>query len=384
MNIITVKDIRLLIDRHDSPCVSLFMPTHRKGKEIEQDPIRFKNLLRLAQERIVDRGFKSREAEEILAPAQKILSDSMYWKHQSDGLAVFAARDFFRDYRVPSDFDELVVVTDRFHIKPVLPLISGDGRFYILAFSRKSVRLLQGSRFSVGEVDLEGLPTNLAETLDPDRYQKQLQFHTGAPARGAKRDAVFHGHGDAEPDEKELIHKFSLQLDKGLRELLKDEKDPLVLAGVEYIYPIFREASKYPNIVDEVISGNQDDTPHEDLHRKAWPIVEPIFKKDQDKAWQKYQELTGAGSNLATDKIIDIIPAAVHGRIETLFVAQKLHCWGSFDEKTGEVSLHEREQIGGRDLLDYAAVATYSQKGIVYVVPKEKLDGKPMVSVMRY
>ncbi len=384
MNIITTDDVKFLIDKRESPCISLFMPTHRKGKEIEQDPIRFKNLLRLAEERIVERGFKTRDAEEILAPAYKLQNNKMYWKHQSDGLAVFAGKDIFREYRVPSDFDELAVVTDRFHIKPVLPLISGDGRFYILVFSVKSVRLLQGSHFSVGEIDLEGLPTSLAETLDLDRYQKQLQFHTGTPSRGSKRDAVFHGHGDAESDEKELIHQFFLQLDKGLRELLEDESAPLVLAGVDYIYPIFREASKYPHIVEGVISGNQDETSHEELHNKAWPLVEPIFKKGQERAWQKYRELTGAGNNQASNKIEEIIPAAAHGRIETLFVARNLHCWGSFDEESNKVSLHEREQIGGQDLLDFAAVATYSQKGVVYVVPKEQLEGEPMAAVMRY
>lgn len=384
MNIITAEDVRFLIERQDFPCVSIFMPTHRKGREIEQDPIRFKNLLRLAETRMAEMGVKEREAEDILEPAYKLQKDTLYWKHQSDGLAVFAGKDSFHDYRLPAEFDELSVVTDRYHIKPVLPLISGDGRFYILAFSLKSVRLLQGSKFSVGEIDLEGLPTSLSEILDPDRYQKQLQFHTGTPARGGKRDAVFYGTGSSSPDEKDLIFRFSAQLDKGLRELLKDESAPLVLAGVEYIYPIFREASKYPHIVEGVISGNQDDTSFEELHNKAWPLVEPIFVKGQQKAWQKYQDLSGAKSNLATDKIETIVPSAVHGRIETLFVARNLHCWGSYNPSTDEVKLHEREQVGGQDLLDFAAVNVYTQKGVVYVVPKEKLEGHPMIAVNRY
>ncbi len=384
MNIITAEDVRFLIERQDFPCVSIFMPTHRKGREIEQDPIRFKNLLRRAENRMAELGLKDREIEDILAPAYKLQNNSLYWKHQSDGLAIFAGKDSFHEYRLPAEFDELSVVTDRYHIKPVLPLISGDGRFYILAFSLKSVRLLQGSKFSVAEIDLEGLPTSLTEVLDPDRYQKQLQFHTGTPSRGGKREAVFYGTGSAGPDEKDLIYRFSLQLDKGLRELLKDESAPLVLAGVDYIYPIFRDASKYPNIVEEVISGNPDDTPYEDLHAKAWPLVEPIFVKGQEKAWQKYRDLAGSGSSLATDKIETIVPSAVHGRVETLFVAKNLHCWGSFNPTTDEVKLHERDEVGGQDLLDFAAVNVYSQKGIVYVVPKEKLEGHPMVAVQRY
>jgi hypothetical protein len=35
---------------HRGPCVSVFMTMHRSGSETQQDPIRFKNLLREAEE----------------------------------------------------------------------------------------------------------------------------------------------------------------------------------------------------------------------------------------------------------------------------------------------------------------------------------------------
>jgi hypothetical protein len=47
----------------------------------------------------------------------------------------------------------LVIVSERFHVKPLLPLLSGDGRFYVLALSQNEIRLLQGTRYSVEQVD---------------------------------------------------------------------------------------------------------------------------------------------------------------------------------------------------------------------------------------
>jgi Bacterial archaeo-eukaryotic release factor family 3 len=59
--------------------------------------------------------------------------------------------------------DQLVVVTHRFHIKPLLPWLSGNGHFFVLTLSRKEVRLLQGTRYSICELELQGVPQGIAE-----------------------------------------------------------------------------------------------------------------------------------------------------------------------------------------------------------------------------
>jgi hypothetical protein len=80
-----------------------------------------------------------------------------------------------------------------------------------------------------------------------------------------------------------------------------------------------------------------------------------------------------------------IVKAAVHGRIDTLFVASDKYCWGSYDKDTGEVNIHEREQIGVQDLLDFAAISTLSHGGVVYTTEAERLPNNgPMGAVFRY
>jgi hypothetical protein len=117
MNTLNRDDLRTLMGKHKGLCVSIFMPTHRAGTETQQDPIRFKNLLREAEERLLASGLGTPEAHELLKPAQRLLWDVHFWRHQSDGLALFLSPEVFRCYRLPFDFEELVVVTDRFHIK---------------------------------------------------------------------------------------------------------------------------------------------------------------------------------------------------------------------------------------------------------------------------
>lgn len=384
MNVLSAEEIKGLMEAHDQPCVSIYMPTHRRGKEIDQDPIRLKNLLRLAEERMVDQGMRSADAAKLLERPRKLLDNSHYWRHQSDGLAIFLSPDSYREYRMPNRFDELCVVTDRFHIKPLLSVITTDGRFYLLEISQNEIRLFQGSRDALGEVDLEDVPTSLRDTLDPDNYRQQLQFYTGTPGRGGKRDAVYHGTA-AEDETKDRLLRWFQQLDKGLKELLQDGDAPLVLAGVEYVHPIARQGIKYPLLMDEGITGNYDDAAPHVLHEKAWKIVLPWFQQSQNKAVERLHERLGAGSDQASTDIETIVKGAVHGRVDKLMLADGRYCWGSYDPESDEVKIHQREQIGVEDLLDFAAMHTLSNKGDVFVVKSDQLPkGAAIGAVFRY
>ncbi len=377
-------ELQALIEESGAPCVSLYLPTHRAGAETQQDPIRFKNLLKQAEERLVKSGLRRAEAEAILAPAKLLLKDRGFWQHQSDGLAVFASAGTFRSYRLPREFSELAVVTDRFHIKPLLTLFSGDGRFYVLALSQKQVRLLRGSRFSIDEVNLESLPKSLADALGFEERQKQLQFHIAA--RGA---AIFHGHGGGGVDEavhkKDLLRYFK-QVDKGLQDLVCQEQVPLVLAGVDYLLPIYREANSCAELVKEGVVGNPDGLSAAELHRKAWAVVEAYFARAQAKAAQQYRELLGTG--LVSGDLRTVVPAAHHGRVDSLFVAVGVQRWGRFTADASEVMVHEEREAGDQDLLDLAAVQTLVHAGEVYAVSADKLpetkSGSPVAAVFRY
>ncbi|MBN1137486.1 MAG: hypothetical protein JXM73_12935, partial [Anaerolineae bacterium] len=135
MDILTKQDLQELIEKRDGWRVSIFVPTHRTGRETRQARIRLKNLLAQAEERLAAAGLRAPEIKAQLEPASRLVQDSLFWQRQSDGLAIFLAAETARHYRLPLDFEELVVVADRFYVKPLLPLLSGDGRFYVLALS---------------------------------------------------------------------------------------------------------------------------------------------------------------------------------------------------------------------------------------------------------
>jgi hypothetical protein len=301
------------------------MPTYPTSPEAKQNPIRFKNLIREAEERLKMSGLRVSEVKRLLKSAKMLLKNSIFWQRQGNGLATFISSEFFRHYCLPVTFKELLVVTDRFHIKPLLHFFSNDGRFFVLALSQNDVRFFHCTRYSANEVELEGVSRSLSEALKYDDPEKQLQFHTRTPAGTGQRAAMFHGHGVGIDDVKENILRYFHQIDHGLHDLLKKEQAPVVLAGVEYLFPIYKEANAFLNLMENGITGNPEGMRPEELHRQAWDIVKPYFLKAQDKAAEQYRQLSG--SELTSKDLKEIVRAAHDGRIDLLFVAVGIQKW---------------------------------------------------------
>ena len=157
----------------------------------------------------------------------------------------------------------------------------------------------------------------------------------------------------------------------------------MALAGVEYLFPIYTEANTYPHLLNHGVEGNPETLSLEELHERAWAIVQPHFQEAQQGAAAHYQQL--ANTEQASKDIRAIVPAAHYGRVDTLFVAVGLQSWGAFDPQTNTIDIHREEEPGDEDLLDLAAVQTLLHGGKVYAMePAEVPDGVPLAAVFRY
>jgi hypothetical protein len=387
MNLLSTEELKTLVEQAQGICVSLYMPTVRLGSETQQNPIRFKNLIRQAEEQLVSQGMRSTEASDLLKPAYDLDRED-FWQHQSDGLAIFIANGVFRYYCLPTSVNELVVVvSDRFHLKPLLPLLTGDGKFYLLTLSQEDeVKFFEGSRFSLQELEVENMPKTLNEALHydgPDQgIEQRIATSRGGTNNSFQQPGTFHGQGNDGAKQNDILQFFH-RLDESLHDTLRNQKAPLILAGVEYLLPLYQDANTYPHLLPEGITGNQKISQPEDLHAAAWQIVEPLFQQAQQQAVEHYRELNG------TDKIShnleETVPAAYYGRVEQLFVAVGVQQWGKFDPDANQIQVHTDAQPGDEDLLDSAAIQTLLNGGTVYAVePDQVPEEAPLAAVFRY
>jgi len=382
MDALLKSELSTLMQKHEGLCVSIFLPTHRSGAEVQQNQIRLRKLLREAEERLIKGGLRPQEAKTLMEPASGLVNNLLFWKRQSDGLALFLHSGVFKYYCLPLAVSELIVVADRFHVKPLLPALNRDERFYVLALSQNEVRLLQGTGQGVTEIDIDSVPKSLAEALQYDERGKQIRFRAGSPGSG-ERGTMLSGHGADVEDGKDNLLRYFRQIDKGLRDLLREQRVPLILAGVDYLFPIYNEVNTYPFLLAEGVAGNPKGMNNEQIHRQAWQIVRPYFQRSEDEALAQYRQSQGTG--LTSNDIAEIVSAAAHGRVGLLFVALGLQQWGLFDPEKDTIQLQGKRESGSEDLLDFAAIQTYLNGGTVFALPAERMpDGLQLAAVFRY
>ncbi|MFN8484338.1 MAG: hypothetical protein U0768_14970 [Anaerolineae bacterium] len=374
-------DLKRLTQREEGWHVSLFIPTYSSGAATEQNPIRYRNLLTQANEMLVAAGVRAPDAAAFLAPAQRLVADSHFWLKQRDGLAVFLSSALAYVYRVGAPLPERVVVGPRFAIRPLLPLLTPPPQFYVLALSLNQTRLYRGNRETLAEVELADTPTSLDEALRYSELGKEHLSFSVAPSGGG--DAISYGRGIKSDILKDEALAFFQQLNKGIVAAIGDGTAPLLLAGVDYLFPIYREANSYAYLADDGIAGNPERAAPADLHARVWPIVAPLFDRERQADAERYQALAGTGRT--ANAVAEVVPAAARGRVEALFVSRDAVQPGFVAPATGAVTIHEAAVAGDEDLLDAAALAAYLNGASVYVVPAEAMpDTTPLAAILRY
>ncbi|EAR17056.1 hypothetical protein [Robiginitalea biformata] len=384
MTLLTKEEVIELSGMHAPTCISIYIPTHRSGQEVleKKDPLALKNQLKEVSQKLTEQGYSDREIEAMLEPATELLEDTEFWRHQSDGLALFLSEGYFKKFTLPLEFEPAHYVSNGFYLVPMMPILTGDGRYFILTLDLEGVKLYEGTRYSITEVVVDDLtPSRLQDRVGYDYEEKFLQFRSQQEGSG---HALFHGHGEGEADHKNEILRYFRAVNDGLMQLLHDEQQPLVVVCLDYLFPIYREANDYQHLMESHIAINPEDLDVLSLHDRTWNLVAPHFETERKAKAGSYQQ--ALGSKKATPDIRDIVPAALDGRVEALFLREGEDTWGLYNREARETKIHEEPREASVSLFNLAAGETYRQSGTVYVLPDEEMpdEHSAVCALFRY
>lgn len=372
----------------EGPCISIFMFVSSREGETQQNPIRLRELIREAEQSMPLKLSTPTRREALLQPMRTLLIDDAIWQRPEEGLCLYSSPGLFRAFPLPMPVKDQVVVASHFYLKPLLPFLTNDVRFYILALSQHEVRLLEGTRYHIHEVALpEHVPVGISAALNYDKTQNIVQSHSGASevsrGTGGKRSVIFHGQRPGITDTKKNLLRYFGQIDRGLHEFLHNKKVPLVLAGVEYLCPLYRKVNTYPHVPPQEVRGNPDKLSNKELHDRAWTLIESSLLQRQSEAVARYEEY--AGTRRASHNINVILPASHYGQVDTLLIASDRELWGTFDTSANKTHVYKELRFGASDLLDVAATQTLLHDGSVYVLEHDRMPGdKLATAVFRY
>ncbi|MDX9973567.1 MAG: hypothetical protein RBU21_11340 [FCB group bacterium] len=372
-----------LLNPAEAPCLSLYQPTHRFRPENQQDPIRFKNLVK-DLDASLRQGYPAADVSEILQPLEALGADGDFWNHASDGMAVFRSPGLFEVFRVQRPVPELAVVADSFHVKPLRRVLQTAGRYQILALTRHSVRLYEGNRDVLDEVELApGVPRSVRETLGEETTEDVgSPAYAGQPVEGPTERRGQGGVAKREVDG--LAERFFRMVDPAIREHhSKTSRLPLILAALADYHTMFRKLSQNPFLMEGGIAVDPEGVNANELRERAWAIVESQLRAELTALKEAFGE--GRAKGLGSDQIGQVAEAAALGRVGTLFLEEDRIMPGRVDWTTGRVESGELGNPRFDDILDDLGELVESKGGRVLVVPTEEMPATTgLAAIYRY
>lgn len=379
MEVITKEDFKELAQHEGDNSISLFIPTHRAGVEVneKQDAILYKNAIQEIARQLQQKGINQRDIDNLLQPAFELYKDDVFWNNQQDGLAVFLSPGNFKVFKLPYMVKEELFINSSFFITPLLPAITNNQDFYLLSLSKNDAKFYRGDAYGLTYMEVEGLPNGIEDVIHFEEKGIKQLFRQGS--KGGTGSANFHGHGEGQGDDKDNIGIYCQEVDRTLlAEVLHDKTSPLILAGVEYLLPIYRNASHYNYIYDDSITGNQQNQSEQALFLKAREKLLPYFKQKTKNALQNYYN--GIATAITSSMPDKVIPASYYAQVSDLFVCEGVHIWGSFNEMDNKLEIHDIKQDGDSCLIDKAVVHTYLNGGSVYLLNKDEMPKESIIA----
>lgn len=373
--------IKQLLAVKKTPCISLYMPTHRNHPDNQKDPINYKNVLKKLEESLLTE-YSEEEVTKTLSSFHELTDEWEFWNHTSWGLAIFSAGGLFNIVIMNEPVEQLVVVADSFHTKPLRSYIQSLFHYHVLGLTLHSARLYEGTRHSLEQINLpEQFPDDIKKALGSELTDEHLTVAAYGGV-GEQSNPMVHGHGGSSPEiDKDAERYFRVVAEAVHEKYSKQQKLPLILAALTEHHNLFQQVSKNPYLLKEGIQLNPFSVETEKLAKMAWEILEPKFLEQIESFNEKFSLAQSKGTG--SDVLEDVQTAAKEGRVGTLLLeADKVITDKSTDQDQVANLLNDPEKD---DILDDVGEIVFNMGGDVIVVPAELMPSTTgIAAIYRY
>ena len=365
----------------DAPYISLYQPTHRHSPKNKQGPLLFKNLIKQIEDSL-QKDYTSKEIYSFMKPFYEIWSNKNFWDNTLDGLAVLANRKKCIVYRLPRPVQELAVVSNSLHIKPLIRVFQSADMYQLLGLNRNNFSLYEGNRYHIGEIEIDpSIPRTILEVLG-NQYSES--FHTQRSYGDSGGPAMYHGHGGRKDEIIKDTEKYFRYVDSFVLETYsRVSKSPLILVSLDEYHTVFRNISSNPYLLEKGIKASIDSLDTEEIREKAWEIMQPFYLA---RTTEIVQNFNNARANLSgSDDIEEIAQAAFENRVALVMIEDERIIPGKIDDSNGKIQLGNIKDPHCGDLLNDLAELVLKKRGEVVVLPEEKMPSKNgLAAIYRY
>ena len=353
------------------PCLSLYQPTHRRHPDNQQDPIRFRHLVKVL-ETSLRQQHASAVVKALVEPFEALAQDNDFWNHTQDGLAVLGAPGLFSVFLLQRPVAELAVVADSFHTKPLRQSLQSAGRYQVLALGLNKVQLFEGDRHALDAVALAaGVPQTMTAALGDERTEPHSTVSSYGGIGGG-HTAMHHGHGGKKDEIDGDAERFFRAVDRAVLEHHSRPSGlPLMLAALPEHHHLFRAVAHNPFLMANGLMVDPQGLAHDDLRQRVWDVAAPQ-QEAQQVAWCEAYAATAA-HGLGSEDLAQVAHAAVAGRVASLLIEADREVAGRIDGTTGRIDPADLGNPRVGDVLDDLGALVESMGGVVHVLPAERM-----------
>ncbi len=340
------------------PGLSLYLPTHRNVPHNTVDRPAYQHLIE-AFELALGLSHARDETERLLHPFRVLAGDHRFWEHTRDGLAVLAADGKARGFLLQRPVKPMALVTGRFHLLPLVRIVSSLERFTILALTSREATVYEATAWhdvagspaahdvTVGPID--PLPLERPRADDPTaplargevvdeviREPHRVYREMGPTGRADTR--VVHGGAGAKQDEIDKDTEIFLRHVDAVVDGKASRPTglPLLLVAAAPLAATFRGLSKNPLLLEDHVPLDPHLMSREQLAATVAPVFAAAHSRRVERELHAFHLARERG--LAAESLAEIGLAAVAGRVATLLLDAERFLPGSFDRQTGVVA----------------------------------------------
>jgi hypothetical protein len=261
----------------------------------KQDPIKVKNLVRKAIDRLHGE-FSKRQVAGVVNNLQ-VLVRKVDWEHTLDGLALFAGQDRSATVSLPFRVKPRAVIDETFATRDLVYAFNRAPPYRVVVLSH-TARLYDAWTTVLDEHTAEPFP----------------MAHRGPGL--SKRPGVYGINPSAKRDE--AYRKFFRAVDEAVDALQRANPLPLVVAGVERNLAFYQEVTRQAEAIVGMLAGNHDQTSPSALGKLVWPVFESGATLRRTEALVQLDRAVSA--HRYASGIDQVWRAAVSGTCRTLLV----------------------------------------------------------------
>jgi hypothetical protein len=363
----TRAQVDRLLDERRPSSVAIYLPTDPVSNG-DAERIALGNLASEAERQLAAAGVAKSEIAEIREELDDLVDDDEFWRFQARSLAVFVTPEALTTFRLPNRLTEMVEVSDRFHVKPLLRALTFPEIALVLALAQGSVRLIEvAPDVEPGPIRVPGLPADVASSV----------------GKASIADRAPSGRLQGSEGQKVRMRQYARRVDEALRPLLNGLRMPLILAAAEPLDAVFRSVCTYPHLAATGIAGNPETKSDAELVDEARTVLDGLNAA----ALREVQELYGRreSESRASSDLAVVARAATMGAVDTVFVDIDQSIPGTVDEQTGAVDLDEADDAVNYGVVDEIARRVWRMGGTVLAVRREDVPGAgPVAAILRY